>query len=49
MPFKLTGPPPPSVREDGKTNPDMFLPVARTCFFSLSIPKYSSLEVNFTI
>jgi hypothetical protein len=41
MPFKLTAPPANSVK-----NPDDYLPIARTCFFSLSLPKYSSLEVN---
>ena len=27
------------------TNPDKFLPTAQTCFFSLSLPEYTSLEV----
>jgi hypothetical protein len=40
MSFKLTGPPPASERD-----PDDYLPVARTCFFSLSLPKYSCAEV----
>lgn len=38
--FKLIGPPPASLND-----PDMYLPIAQTCFFSLSIPKYSSYEV----
>jgi len=28
-----------------KANPDAFLPVAHTCFFSLDLPAYSTLEV----
>jgi hypothetical protein len=40
MPFKLTAPPATSTEQ-----PDRFLPVARTCFFSLSLPKYSSLDI----
>jgi hypothetical protein len=40
MPFKITTPPPSS-----HDNPDRFLPVARTCFFTLSLPKYSSVDV----
>jgi len=40
MPFKIQGPPSTSSR-----NPDAHLPVARTCFFSLSLPQYTSLEV----
>lgn len=40
MSFKLTAPPPRSEKE-----PDDYLPIARTCFFSLSLPKYSSVKV----
>ena len=40
MTFKLQAPHPQS-RDD----PDRYLPIAQTCFFSLSLPKYSSLEV----
>lgn len=40
MPFTLTTPPPTSTE-----HPDRFLPVARTCFFSLSLPKYTSVGV----
>lgn len=40
MSFKLTAPPPHS-----ETAPDDYLPIARTCFFQLSLPKYSSTEV----
>jgi len=40
MPFKLTLPPPKS-----SENPDDYLPIAQTCFFSLSLPKYSSTTV----
>ncbi|KAH9257832.1 hypothetical protein BASA81_003851 [Batrachochytrium salamandrivorans] len=28
-----------------KDSPDLFLPTAQTCFFSLSLPKYSSKEI----
>jgi hypothetical protein len=41
MSFKLTAPPPRS-----KTNPDDYLPIAQTCFFSLSLPEYTNLEVG---
>ena len=41
MSFKLTAPPPRS-----KARPDDYLPIAQTCFFSLSIPEYTSLEVS---
>lgn len=41
MNFKLTAPANSNVEKD----PDNYLPVARTCFFSLSIPKYTSYEV----
>jgi hypothetical protein len=41
--FKLTGPPPSSVN-----NPDKYLPIAQTCFFSVSLPRYSSKEVKNT-
>lgn len=41
MSFKLTAPPPRS-----KTNPDDYLPIAQTCFFSLSLPEYTNLEVK---
>lgn len=40
MSFKLTAPPPRAEKD-----PDEYLPIARTCFFSLSLPKYSSVEV----
>jgi len=40
MNFKLVGPPPQS-----ESNPDDYLPVAQTCFFSLSLPKYTRYEV----
>jgi HECT-domain (ubiquitin-transferase) len=40
MSFKLTAPPPRS-----KACPDDYLPIAQTCFFSLSIPEYTNLEV----
>jgi hypothetical protein len=40
MSFKLTAPPPRS-----KARPDDYLPIAQTCFFSLSIPEYTNLEV----
>jgi hypothetical protein len=43
MRFKLTPPPPRS-----KSNPDDYLPIAQTCFFSLSVPEYSSKEVTTT-
>lgn len=39
MNFKLTAP----HRE--YDNPDEYLPIAQTCFFSLALPKYSSAEV----
>ena len=42
MTFKLTAPPPRSEKD-----PDDYLPIARTCFFSLSLPKYSSVQVRF--
>ncbi len=41
MRFKLTGPPPRS-----RENPDNYLPIAQTCFFSLSVPEYSTEEVR---
>jgi hypothetical protein len=40
MNFKLTAPPPRSV-----DSPDDYLPIAQTCFFSLSLPRYSSQAV----
>jgi hypothetical protein len=40
MKFKLTMPPIRSIE-----NPDDYLPIAQTCFFSLSLPKYTSFEV----
>lgn len=40
MPFKLTAPPPRSEEQ-----PDDYLPVAQTCFFSLALPKYSGKGV----
>jgi hypothetical protein len=41
MTFKLTAPPPRSEKD-----PDDYLPIARTCFFSLSLPKCSSVQVG---
>eukprot|EP01039_Chlorochromonas_danica_P000707 gene707-769_t len=38
MPFKL-------MSATGEGDPDKYLPTARTCFFSLAVPKYSSYEV----
>ena len=40
MKFKLIAPPPSSQQK-----PDEYLPIAQTCFFSLSIPEYSSEEI----
>ena len=40
MSFKLIGPP-----SYADKDPDAYLPIARTCFFSLSLPKYTSLQV----
>ena len=40
MNFKLVAPPPQS-----EACPDSFLPVAQTCFFSLSLPKYSTFDI----
>lgn len=39
MNFKLTAP------HRDYDNPDDYLPIAQTCFFSLALPKYSSVEV----
>jgi len=39
MNFKIQGPPPRSI-----DNPDKYLPTSQTCFFSISIPQYSSQE-----
>ena len=44
MSFKLTAPPPRS-----KARPDDYLPIAQTCFFSLSIPEYTNLEVRLVL
>ena len=41
MAFKLTLPPPKSTE-----HPDDYLPIAQTCFFSLSLPRYSSTAVS---
>lgn len=41
MAFKLTLPPPKSAE-----HPDDYLPIAQTCFFSLSLPRYSSTAVS---
>ncbi len=41
LPFKLVGPP-----THSEKNPDNYLPIARTCFFTLSLPKYTSKEVR---
>jgi len=40
MPFKLLSPNPRTLND-----PDSYLPIAQTCFFSLSLPKYTSLDV----
>jgi hypothetical protein len=40
MTFKLQAPHPQS-----REHPDKYLPIAQTCFFSLSLPKYSTMEV----
>jgi len=40
MPFKLLSPNPRTLND-----PDSYLPIAQTCFFSLSLPKYTSLEI----
>ncbi len=40
MNFRLLAPPPQSLKD-----PDRYLPIAQTCFFSLSLPKYSSIEI----
>ena len=40
MKFKLTAPPPQSAAD-----PDAYLPKSQTCFFSLSLPRYSSAQV----
>ena len=40
MPFKLLAPNPRTA-----SDPDAYLPIAQTCFFTLSLPKYTSLEV----
>lgn len=44
MNFKLTAPPPRSLEQ-----PDNYLPIAQTCFFSLSLPKYSSKLVSLSL
>jgi hypothetical protein len=44
MNFKLTGPP-----SHSEKDPDKYLPIARTCFFMLSLPKYTSKKVNIII
>ena len=41
MSFKLAKPPP-----EAQENPDNYLPKASTCFFTLYLPQYSSLEVR---
>jgi len=38
--FKLQGPPP-----NSHENPDNYLPVSHTCFFSVNLPRYSSITV----
>lgn len=50
-PFKLQRMAIPASRRPGKDEPDRtaadkFLPVAHTCFFSLDLPPFSSLEVT---
>ena len=40
MNFKIQGP-----QGGAKDNPDSYLPHAQTCFFSLSLPHYSSKEI----
>jgi len=39
MNFKIQGPPPLAVQQ-----PDKYLPTSQTCFFSISLPKYTSQE-----
>ena len=36
----------PHVRSVNSGNPDMWLPVAHTCFFSLDLPAYTSREIT---
>ena len=31
---------------DSRENPDAWLPKSQTCFFTLKLPRYSSLEVT---
>jgi len=33
------------ILKKGSAEPDMMLPVAHTCFFSIELPKYSSYEI----
>jgi len=40
MNFKIQGP-----QGGAKENPDLYLPHAQTCFFSLSLPAYTTKEV----
>jgi len=40
MNFKLQG-----AQGEAKTSPDKYLPHAQTCFFSLSLPNYSTKEI----
>ena len=40
MTFKLQGP-----QGEARDHPDQFLPHAQTCFFSLSLPCYTSKEI----
>eukprot|EP01126_Amoeba_proteus_P055327 TRINITY_DN6856_c0_g1_i4.p1 TRINITY_DN6856_c0_g1~~TRINITY_DN6856_c0_g1_i4.p1 ORF type:complete len:432 (-),score=84.58 TRINITY_DN6856_c0_g1_i4:52-1347(-) len=39
--FKLQGPPPSSHEQ-----PDLYLPASHTCFFSVNLPRYSSVEIT---
>ena len=34
-----------SPRGQSSANPDLYLPIAQTCFFSLALPHYSSYEI----
>lgn len=34
------------IQQFNRTPPDQYMPVAHTCFFSLELPRYSSLQVT---
>ena len=38
--LKITAPPPGAERE-----PDAYFPLSQTCFFSLALPRYSSVDI----